>query len=150
MSSLIPVQRLYLLRDSVLQVEQPFMTKPEDAALILRSCMRGALVETVWIMTLDVNDRMIGVTPLGEGENDHVDISLRKIFTRALAQDNAAGFVIAHNHPSGNAAPSKSDVAYMKLMRDEGRRLHCELKDFIIIGDGTGEYYSRRNEAYDL
>lgn len=150
MTSFVPVQRLYLFRDSVLQVEQPFYTSTVDVAMMFRTCMKGAPVETVWIMTLDSAERMIGVSPLGEGESDHVDISLRKIFTRALAQDNAMGFLIAHNHPSGDATPSRADVAYMKIIRDEGRRLNCELKDFIIIGDGTGQYYSRRSQAYDL
>lgn len=150
MTTFVPVQRLYLLRDSVLQVEQPFMTSPQDAAVLFRTCMKGAPVEVVWIMTLDSADRLIGLSPLGEGETDHVDISLRKIFTVAIAKDNAAGFMLAHNHPSGNALPSKADVAYMRLIRDEGRRLDCALKDFIIIGDATGQYYSRRTQAYDL
>ncbi len=53
---------------------------------------------------------------------------------------NPYGFVIVHNHPSGDPSPSKSDKEFTSKLQKAIETLGCELYDHIIIGDDT--YFS--------
>jgi len=56
----------------------------------------------------------------------------REIFRPAI-EYSAAAVIIAHNHPSGSAAPTKSDIAVTGQIREAGRILGIDLLDHIII-----------------
>ena len=59
----------------------------------------------------------------------------REVFKAALLA-NAASIVLAHNHPSGDPAPSPDDVALTRRLVDAGRLLGVEVLDHIVIGEG--------------
>jgi len=68
----------------------------------------------------------------------------REIMTIALEQ-KAAALVFAHNHPSGDPAPSAED---RKLTRDlvwAGKLLGVQVLDHIIIGNNA--YFSFADEG---
>ena len=50
--------------------------------------------------------------------------------------------IAAHNHPSGDAAPSLYDDQSTRQLVRAGKILGVTLTDHIIIGGGTGTYYS--------
>ncbi|MFH0892695.1 MAG: DNA repair protein RadC [Candidatus Falkowbacteria bacterium] len=56
----------------------------------------------------------------------------REIFRPAI-EYSAAAVIIAHNHPSGSAAPTKSDIAVTGQIAEAGRILGIDLLDHIII-----------------
>ncbi len=63
----------------------------------------------------------------------------REIFSDPL-KDRAAAIIIAHNHPSGNLAPSTEDSSITSRIKKAGEILGVPLLDHIIF---TGnEYYS--------
>ena len=49
---------------------------------------------------------------------------------------NAASIVLAHNHPSGDPAPSPDDMALTRRLIDAGRLLGVDVLDHIVIGEG--------------
>lgn len=51
----------------------------------------------------------------------------------------AVSIIVVHNHPSGDAAPSKEDINVTKRIKKAGEVIGIGLLDHIIIGDG---YYS--------
>jgi DNA repair protein RadC len=53
---------------------------------------------------------------------------------------NAAGIILAHNHPSGNCEPSDEDRELTKKIYEAGELLCIKVLDHVVIGDG--EYYS--------
>ena len=61
------------------------------------------------------------------------------IFQNALLA-NAAGIILAHNHPSGNLRPSEADLQVTKRLRQAGEFLDLPVLDHIIISDEG--YYS--------
>ena len=63
----------------------------------------------------------------------------REVFKQAIVA-NAAKIIVAHNHPSGDSAPSREDRNVTKMLKDAGEIMGIELVDHIIIGDGN--YYS--------
>ena len=50
---------------------------------------------------------------------------------------SAASIIIAHNHPSGDPAPSAEDVAVTKRLIQSGEIMGIDLLDHIVLGDGT-------------
>lgn len=66
------------------------------------------------------------------GNVSDLQISPRKIFARALNL-NAYHLVLAHNHPSGSARPSKQDIAATKELIAQARPLQISIHDHIVV-----------------
>ncbi len=60
-------------------------------------------------------------------------IRVGELFREAV-KHNAAGIIVAHNHPSGDPSPSPDDVAVTKLMVEAGRLLDIPVHDHLVIG----------------
>jgi DNA repair protein RadC len=48
--------------------------------------------------------------------------------------DRAAAIIVAHNHPSGSAEPSKQDIATTQQLVAAGQILGIPLFDHVIVG----------------
>ena len=72
-------------------------------------------------------------------------LPMRSLVARALALD-AAGLVIAHNHPSGEPAPSEADIEVTRDLIRAGQLLRIEVLDHVIVGNG--QFSSLRQLGY--
>ena len=61
-------------------------------------------------------------------------ISPRELFIEALAF-HAVHLILIHNHPSGDATPSREDVSVTRRIARAGELLGITLLDHIVIGD---------------
>lgn len=68
----------------------------------------------------------------------------REVFAGPL-KDRAASVIIAHNHPSGVAAPSKEDIKTTQQLVAAGHLLGIPVQDHIIIARGC--HYSFRGSG---
>lgn len=84
---------------------------------------------------LDADGAVLKVVDHGGGGAAHVDLPVRAILFEAL-QLGAAAIVVAHNHPSGNAWPSRADCAATRLLAETARALEVELRDHLIFAGG--------------
>ena len=57
----------------------------------------------------------------------------REVFRPAI-EYNAVAVIIAHNHPSGSAKPTKSDTEVTRQLAESGKILGIELLDHLVIG----------------
>ena len=76
---------------------------------------------------------------IAHGTVDGCLLSVREIFTRACIC-GAANIVLVHNHPSGEAEPSRQDDLMTQRVAEAGKIMGIHLLDHIIIGYCT--YYS--------
>jgi DNA repair protein RadC len=60
----------------------------------------------------------------------------REVFRAAITY-NAHSIILAHNHPSGDPAPSAADYAVTKRVAKAGSELGIELLDHIICASGA-------------
>jgi DNA repair protein RadC len=88
--------------------------------------------ERFHLVTLNVRLEPISVSCVGVGTLSEVTIHPRDVFRRAIL-DSAAFFVVAHNHPSGIAAPSAADDAITRRLREAGNLLGIPLVDHLIL-----------------
>jgi len=51
--------------------------------------------------------------------------------------------IVAHNHPSGDPAPSAADITVTRMLRDAAKVLDIELLDHVIAGDAKANPQGR-------
>ena len=118
---------------------------PLDAALFLMPRLRYAAKEQFVVILLNGKNKVIGTEVISEGTLSNSLVHPREVYAPALLQ-HAAAIMVAHNHPSGDPAPSDEDREITKMLERSGKVLNIPLIDHLIIGDGT--YYSfLENEA---
>lgn len=95
--------------------------------------------EHCYILVLNNACDLIGVFFLSKGTVNASLISAREIFIRALLAGGSM-VVLLHNHTSGRAVPSKTDIETAGKIRQAGELVGIPLTDSIIVGGGN--YYS--------
>jgi DNA repair protein RadC len=80
----------------------------------------------------DRADRYLADEPIALGTRDKIETRARPLFERALAL-GAAGFLLAHNHPSGHCRPSAHDLAGTARLADLAEALELRLIDHLIV-----------------
>jgi DNA repair protein RadC len=74
----------------------------------------------------------LGDAAVGMGGADGLELRMRALFAEAL-RVNAAGVVLAHNHPSGQCQPSHFDIVATRRLQEVGRALDIALVDHLIF-----------------
>ncbi len=83
---------------------------------------------------LDNKHRVIIYEELFFGTIDSASVHPRIVAQRAL-QHNAAAVIVAHNHPSGVAEPSRADESITLRLKDALTLVEVRLLDHIVVGD---------------
>ncbi len=149
---IVPVQRLVVMRDgdATLRVPRIPITSPEQCVEIFRQIFKGARQEIAAVISLSAQMEFLNAAPIAYGGIRHVVVEPRNLFTEVCCRSNAAYFILAHNHPSGSVAPSEDDLKLLHQTWRDSWYYDCPMKDFMILGDGTNEYYSHRDHTYEL
>lgn len=114
---------------------RPQVRTPQDAICLLESEMRHLPREEMRIIMLDVRNRVIRISRIAEGGLSNSVIYPRDLFREAI-KANAAGLIIAHNHPSGDAAPSREDMETTRRLAEAGEMMGVKVVDHIILATG--------------
>ena len=85
------------------------------------------------VLFLDKKNQLIVDEVMNEGTIDHAPIYPREVVRRALEVD-AAAVILAHNHPSGDPAPSQADIEMTRQVVKAGRALKIAVHDHLIVG----------------
>ena len=83
---------------------------------------------------LDTRRRVIKEIELFVGNLDTTIIDPKEIFHHAI-DENAAGVILLHNHPSGDSTPSEEDIKITNDLMKAAELLNINFLDHIIIGD---------------
>jgi DNA repair protein RadC len=101
--------------------------------------------ESLVALLLDVKYHIEGYSLVSIGTLDESIAHPRDIFRAAIAF-GAHAVIVAHNHPSGNASPSRTDRNLFDRLNEAGDLLAIPVLDHIIVGKKR-DYYSFREEA---
>jgi len=108
-----------------------------------RESMRYLSQEEVWLLLLDNRMKRIRDVVVTRGTVNCSLVSPRDIFRLAL-KHRAVGFVLMHNHPSGNPSPSKEDRLLTEKVKELGDMMQLPMLDHIVFG-GDGYYSFHEN-----
>lgn len=110
----------------------------------------GLAVEKCWVLSLNRRNRLLGLQEVSSGTATSSLLHPREVFRLAL-KHAAPAAIVAHNHPSGDPAPSPADRAVTRQLSEAGRVLGVELLDHVIIGrpesDAAGKGWFSFGEA---
>lgn len=94
----------------------------------------GADEEQVLLVLLDPKGKRLFCDIISKGSISASEVNIKKILQYAVKY-KASGAVIAHNHPSGIALPSKTDISVTISLRDSLSAIGVTLLDHIIVAD---------------
>ena len=95
----------------------------------------GEQEEVVYLLCLDAKCKALDCSLIHRGAVNMTAISVRKIVKAAL-DHNATSVVVAHNHPSGLALPSREDRATTLALKAALDAVDVVLVDHVIVADG--------------
>ncbi len=112
-------------------------------------------VETMYCIFMNAKNQVVSIEMVSEGTLSAAMIYPREVIKRAL-KARAAAFLMIHNHPSGDPAPSPEDKALTYRMLIAARSIGLDLHDHMIVGGS--KYFSfadnmiisRFNQKYEM
>lgn len=110
------------------------MSNPQTVGEFFKISLQRSPTEVFALMALDLRLRKIAYAELFQGTIDRASVYCAEVVRFAL-KHHAYALVIAHNHPSGVAEPSSSDVQLTLRLRDALALVDVRLLDHWIIGD---------------
>lgn len=136
-----PGEPSHLLPTVTLLAEQPLasythrsqVSAPEHAAELVAPLLAGLDREACVAVSLDTKHRVLAVDTVSVGTAEHTFLAPREIYRTALLRGACALF-LAHNHPSGDPAPSADDRAVTRRLSAAGTTLGIDLLDHLVIG----------------
>ncbi|MEE9682539.1 DNA repair protein RadC [Lelliottia amnigena] len=115
------------------------LLSPEMTKDFLQSQLSDAEREIFMVIFLDNQHRVVKHSRMFSGTLRHVEVHPREIVREAI-KVNAAAVILAHNHPSGCAEPSKADKDITERIIKCCQFMDIRVLDHFIVG--RGEYVS--------
>lgn len=126
----LELQRRYLAEPIF---RQGRLQRAQDAKALAVAHLRHYDHEIFAALFLDSQHRLIQFEKLFSGSLRETHIHPREVVKRALYH-NAAGLIVAHNHPSGNPTPSGADQTATQQLGKALALIDVQLLDHIIVG----------------
>lgn len=138
---LIQTIHIRMLRHSI-QEERDVLNCTEAAVQYCRARMAYDVRERVWLLFLNAKHALLADEEHEIGTLATCAVFPREVVRRAL-DIGAAGLIMVHNHPSGDAEPSLADIKLTRAIKETCRNLGLDLLDHIVITSHT--YVSMRS-----
>lgn len=97
------------------------------------------------MLHLNSQNRVIARETISIGTLTMATVHPREVFKSAVI-NSSASIMVAHNHPSGDPAPSRNDIELTKRLVDAGEILGIQVMDHIICSHDS--YSSLRELGY--
>lgn len=131
------------LLERQLQARTVVLKEPDAVRSYLRLQLERQERELFMVMYLDSQNRLIACETLFTGTLGSVSVYPREIVKQALTH-NAASLILAHNHPSGVAEPSRADRSLTDRVIAALSLIDVGVLDHIVIGHGESVSFAER------
>lgn len=139
----VQVVHLQMVRDSSVPYGGERLSCAYDAAELARQLIPQADREYVIVCCVNSAMKPTSIEIAGAGGVNSCPIYCANLFKSAILS-NATGILMFHNHPSGDAIPSRDDYECTERVQKAGAILGIPLMDHIILGEGN--YYSFKEQ----
>jgi DNA repair protein RadC len=130
---LVQAAALRMMRLEV--TSQPVLSNWERLTEYLTASMQHERTEHFRVLFLDGRNKLIADEVQGRGTINHAPAYPREVVRRCL-ELHATAVILAHNHPSGEPAPSREDVALTADIVMAATAMGIAVHDHIIVGRG--------------
>ena len=111
----------------------------KDIVRLMHPVISDMPVEEFWVILLNRKNKVIGKECIALGGVSAVLVDMRLLLKPAITR-LASSIILCHNHPSGNASPSKPDDDLTRRLYGACKAVQIPLLDHIIFTDNG--YYS--------
>ncbi len=114
---------------------RPKVTSSKDSFAIFKEnwdMTKIELVEQFKVLFTNRANKCLGIVDISSGGITGT-VADPKIILAAALKCGACGFVLCHNHPSGNLTASQSDIDLTRKLKEGGKLLEIQYLDHIII-----------------
>jgi DNA repair protein RadC len=125
-------------------IEKQSFSSSQEVFDYLYHSMRGLKKEVFKVLFLNSQNQVIEIEDLFHGTVDSSVVHIREVIESAI-KHKAISMIFAHNHPSGNPAPSQSDKDLTRDLVMAAGAVGLKILDHIVIGDN--KYYSFSGEG---
>ena len=137
-----------LIRAALAVAERRFasgapLESPRAVADFLRLRFAGLDHEVFAVIFLDNRHRVLAFEGLFRGTIDGCSVHPREVVKRALETGSAA-VVLAHNHPSGVAEPSRADEQLTRRLKEALALVDVRMLDHLVVGQGEPVSFAER------
>jgi len=87
------------------------------------------------VLLLNTKNHVLKMETVSIGTLNCSAVHPREVFKPAI-RNSAAAIILVHNHPSGDATPSRNDAEVTQRLSEAGKLLGIEILDHLVIGDG--------------
>ncbi|GBG15296.1 DNA repair protein RadC [Novimethylophilus kurashikiensis] len=146
LSKYVQLQAVYELVKRALNEsfrERDMMSSPDQVRQYLRLQLQHLRREVFMVLFLDAQNRLIAAEEMFAGTLTQTRIYPREVVTRAL-QHNAASVVLAHNHPSGIAEPSRADEMLTAALKQALALVDVRVLDHFVIAGNAALSFAER------
>lgn len=116
--------------------DRPQILGPADAAALLQPRLAHLEREESVVLVLDRRHRVLREASVGVGGVAHAPMEPREVLAVALREPGAAAVLVAHNHPSGEPAPSHADRSITRRLARAADLVGLEFVDHLVIAAG--------------
>lgn len=130
----VDIVTIKMVKEKSIKYENRKITSPSDAETLCRNFLENSDREQLIAISLDTKNQPTNINVVSIGSLNSSIVHPREVFKLAILS-NANSIIIAHNHPSGDATPSREDINITKRLKECGELIGINLIDHIIIGD---------------
>jgi len=119
------------------------MTSPQMVKDYLKLRLAGLEHEEFHIIFLDAQNKVITTERAFRGSLTQTSVYPREVVKMAL-EYNANAVILAHNHPSGLAEPSRADELLTETLKKALALIDVRTLDHIIVGGADAFSFAER------
>ncbi|MGL6077537.1 RadC family protein [Methyloversatilis discipulorum] len=123
--------------------ERDALSSPQAVRDWLKLRLGGLAHEVFMVLLLDAQNRLLTAVELFRGTLTQTSVYPREVVKLALAH-NAAAVILAHNHPSGVAEPSRADDLLTQSLKQSLALIDVRVLDHVIVGSGATCSFAER------
>lgn len=131
-------------RRAIEKVDRTNISSADNIYNYMHPILQDLQHEEAYILLLNQNYNLIKNIRLSQGGLSETSVDVRVALKEALI-NNATVLALIHNHPSGNATPSRPDDEITKRFQKACDMMRIYFLDHVIITDG--KYYSYRESG---
>lgn len=134
-----------LARRSLAQqlADKPLFDSPGAVRTYLRLHLAQLSHEVFAVMFVDAQSRLLRFEELFRGTLSQTSVYPREVVKRAL-ELHASSVILAHNHPSGVAEPSRADELLTQTLKSALALVDVRVLDHFIVGQGEVMSFAER------
>jgi DNA repair protein RadC len=122
---------------------RPVFDAPQKVKDFVALQLGGLAQEVFAVLFLDGQHRLIRLETMFQGTLTQTSVYPREIVKAALAH-NAGAVILAHNHPSGLAEPSRADEFLTTTLKSALALVDVRVLDHLVVGRGQVVSFAER------